>query len=207
MARPPVDLLGYPCRAAVLARRARPGEVPVTFDESVRILKGPRRSGVDGYIEYVHASAVYYANHMARTDHPVADAAPRDADGLDAALDRYYGNRAKPMRMHDAIRPDYGNEGDQTPMGAAPDPLAVGAEMMFELPDDNFRYFVSKSNAGKVALFRHRVSEGASTHYTAPTNIQGLMRDAQARDELRQITQRSIAAQVRDFWSKQSNAA
>ncbi len=42
----------------------------MTFNEAVRVLKGPRENTVAGYVNYSTAAATYYAHLMRRTDHP-----------------------------------------------------------------------------------------------------------------------------------------
>jgi Uncharacterized protein conserved in bacteria (DUF2213) len=110
-------------------------------------------------------------------------------------------------RVRDQIRPDYGEDGSWTPMGADPT-TAVGGELV-QLLDNRFTYYISKDTAtGRIGLFRHGTGEGMGTHYTEPSTLamatadrMALMREMETAERDRM---RGIAARNRDFWNSQN---
>jgi uncharacterized protein len=142
---------------------------------------------------------------------PTVSLATMSGSELDALLARAFPKKRKRARDQSAVSGFGAREypsSEQSEMGASPDPTAVGAEMMFELPDDRFRYFVSRSNTGRVALFRHRLSEAEGTATTA-TGRSVVSADARALMRTRATEQKAAMTRIADanrqFWK--TNAA
>jgi hypothetical protein len=85
---------------------------------------------------------------------------------------------------------------EQTDMGADPDPLAVGAELVMSLPGERTAYFISALPDGSGVLYRHVTETGALSGVTSTADRAAMAREMRARARASEPQQHAVLAGI-----------
>ncbi len=170
----------------------------MTHAEAVAIIRAPRRDGPESYLLYSAACAKVYVDHIQQirpgsftTDAPARRA--RDIGG--------FGPSWETARTNPEV-------GTGRADGGTDPGSRSGARLVQRLEGPVTSYFIANDGDGNACLFQTVGTGGALDPYRTATGTRvaatadraALQRDAQVRDELRQLEQKVIASGVAAFW-------